>query len=159
LSRGCGGSPGTRRSSPEAESCDGACPTVWCRGTRCGATALGRVLVAPPVLVVYTAAICCPDRAAEGRPGREGHTYGGRGTPREGRDRWWWTLEGRAGFALPNRSGVPPTLGSGIPSGTGGIPLNTAEIQKSKMRRLYNRFGAVHRSVRVVYRSVRAVYR
>jgi hypothetical protein len=33
-----------------------------------------------------------------------------------------------AGFALPNRRGVPPALGSGIPSGTGGIPLNTAQI-------------------------------
>jgi hypothetical protein len=48
---------------------------------------------------------------------------------------------------------------SGIPSGTDGIPLNTAQIQKFKMRRLYNRFEAVHRSVRAVYRSVRAVYR
>jgi hypothetical protein len=63
------------------------------------------------------------------------------------------------GFALPNRSGVPPTLGSGIPSSTGGIPLNTAQIQKSKTRRLYNRLGAVYRSVRVVYWSVSVVYR
>jgi hypothetical protein len=63
------------------------------------------------------------------------------------------------GFALPNRSGVPPTLGSGIPSSTGGIPLNTAQIQKFKTRRLYNRFGVVYRSVQAVYRSVRAVYR
>jgi hypothetical protein len=63
------------------------------------------------------------------------------------------------GFALPIRGGVPPTLGSGIPSGTGGIPLKTAQIQKIKTRRLYNRFGSVHRSVRAVYRPVWAVYR
>jgi hypothetical protein len=64
-----------------------------------------------------------------------------------------------AGFALPIRGGVPPTLGSGIPSGTGGIPLKTAQIQKIKTRRLYNRFGSVYRSVRAVYRPVWAVYR
>jgi hypothetical protein len=63
------------------------------------------------------------------------------------------------GFALSNRRGVPPALGSGIPSGTNGIPLNTAQIQKSKTRCLYNRFGTGYRSVRVVYQSVSVVYR
>jgi hypothetical protein len=48
------------------------------------------------------------------------------------------------GFVLPNRRGIPPPLGIGIPS---GIPLNITRIQKTKTKRLYNRFVAVYRSV------------
>jgi hypothetical protein len=52
------------------------------------------------------------------------------------------------GFVLPNRRGIPPPLGIGIPS---GIPLNITRIQKTKTKRLYNRFVAVYRSVSVAY--------